>query len=231
MCGRFSRYKTWKEIWLQHQPLDGSVPNEELRPRSDIRPTTKIPIIRRRDSTNEGVSLRWGLIPAKWASAKPKYVNHNARFDRLLDMEWWSEPLAKKQTCLIPASGYYEWMVEELPPSKPGGKPKQIKHRYYFTPKQGDMLTFAGLWDRNDKIGPDTVESCTMITVEPNDYVAQFHDRMPAILPREHFAAWLKEPSLDLLRPAPVEFLEAVPVRNDIRDEDSLESLRTIALT
>ncbi|VTR94043.1 YoaM OS=Dictyoglomus thermophilum (strain ATCC 35947 / DSM 3960 / H-6-12) GN=DICTH_0452 PE=4 SV=1: DUF159 [Gemmata massiliana] len=56
-----------------------------------------------------------------------------------------------------------------------------------------------------------------MLTVSPNELVA-FHERMAAILPEEHFAAWLdpKETRsanlLPLLTPYPAEQMEAWPV-------------------
>src|SRR4029077_11795328 len=35
--------------------------------------------------------------------------------------------------------------------------------------------------------------TCTIITGEPNELVAQIHPRMPVILPEQHHAAWLGE--------------------------------------
>jgi putative SOS response-associated peptidase YedK len=35
--------------------------------------------------------------------------------------------------------------------------------------------------------------TCTIITGEPNELVAQIHPRMPVILPEEHHAPWLGE--------------------------------------
>jgi putative SOS response-associated peptidase YedK len=57
----------------------------------------------------------------------------------------------KRRHCLIPVSGYYEWK------STSGGR-----QPYYFTRRDGSVLTIAGLWDewRN----PDTnelIHSCT----------------------------------------------------------------------
>ena len=37
------------------------------------------------------------------------------------------------------------------------------------------------------------LRTCTIITGEPNELVAQIHPRMPMILPEEHHAAWLGE--------------------------------------
>src|SRR5438132_5294553 len=37
------------------------------------------------------------------------------------------------------------------------------------------------------------LRTCTIITGEPNELVAQIHPRMPVILPAQHHAAWLGE--------------------------------------
>jgi putative SOS response-associated peptidase YedK len=37
------------------------------------------------------------------------------------------------------------------------------------------------------------LRTCTIITGEPNELVAQIHPRMPVVLPEKHHAAWLGE--------------------------------------
>ena len=46
-------------------------------------------------------------------------------------------------------------------------------------------MTFAGLWDEwKDKTTGEVLKSCTMLITEPNDFVAEVHDRMPVVLIR-----------------------------------------------
>ena len=79
------------------------------------------------------------------------------------------------------------------------------------------MWAFAGLWERWQ--GPDgPVESCAILTTEANELVRPVHDRVPVILPRQHWAAWL-DPTLQeagelvpLLRPYPADAMRAYPV-------------------
>jgi len=57
--------------------------------------------------------------------------------------------------------------------------------------------------------------SCSIITLEPNSFIGEIHDRMPFILRNKTVKAWL-DPSLDdpdflleeLIRPYPAEQLE-----------------------
>jgi putative SOS response-associated peptidase YedK len=71
------------------------------------------------------------------------------------------------------------------------------------------------------------LETFTILTTTANELVRPFHDRMPVILDRADFAAWLvpsgeKERDLQLLRPCPAEAMTAAaanPYVNDARHE------------
>ena len=53
-------------------------------------------------------------------------------------------------------------------------------------------MTFAELWENwKDPGSGEWLRTCTIITGEPNELVAQIHPRMPVILPEQHHAAWL----------------------------------------
>ena len=73
--------------------------------------------------------------------------------------------------CLVPASGFYEWQSE--------GRRKQP---YYFYPRHEPLFALAALWER---------DTCSLITTEPDAAIRKVHDRMPLIVPRQSYAAWL----------------------------------------
>jgi len=87
----------------------------------------------------------------------------------------------KRHRCIIPANGYYEWIT------KPDGK-----QPYFISAPDGGVLSFAGLWDRwkNPETGEPTA-SCTIIVTDANALTRPIHDRMPVILDKADFAAWL----------------------------------------
>jgi len=93
--------------------------------------------------------------------------------------------------CIVPASGFYEWKAQ--------GRRKQP---FYFRPKNEPLIAFAALWER---------DTCSLITTEPDAVVGQVHDRMPLLLPRTAYAAWLAGSTSILEEPQPVE-LVAHPV-------------------
>jgi putative SOS response-associated peptidase YedK len=115
----------------------------------------------------------------------------------------------RKRRCLIPASGFYEWAALA------GEKRKQP---YCFRPRDERLpFAFAGLWERWE--GPDgPLERCAILTTEANELVRPVHDRMPVILPQQHWAAWLDSAQQEagelvpLLRPYPADALRAYPV-------------------
>jgi putative SOS response-associated peptidase YedK len=99
-----------------------------------------------------------------------------------------------------------------------------------FRRRDGRPFAFAGLWERwqpKDADDAAAVESCAVITTEANEVVQPVHNRMPVILRREDFGAWLDpatpaEKLLGLLGPYPAEEMVAVPVStavNNARNE------------
>jgi len=104
--------------------------------------------------------------------------------------------------------GYYEWR------GTPDGK-----QPYYFTRKDGALITVAGVHDEwNDPETGKMLRSCAMVITEPNAFVVQVHDRMPVILEPQNFAAWEQGDSKNaatLMRPAG-DVLQAWPVSRGV---------------
>ena len=87
-------------------------------------------------------------------------------------------------------------------------------------------MGLAGLWESwTDPETDEVVTTCTILTCPPNALMAELHDRMPVILDPADYGAWL-DPTrggLELLRPCPETWLEAVPVStrvNSPRNDD-----------
>jgi putative SOS response-associated peptidase YedK len=94
--------------------------------------------------------------------------------------------------------------------SDSGRKAAVVFHRRDCSP----LLTAAGLWDEwKDRQTGETLSSCTMIITEPNEFVAEVHDRMPVLLTEAQFAPWLSgEAGGGILKPAPNDYLQRWPV-------------------
>ena len=84
------------------------------------------------------------------------------------------------------------------------------------------MFALAGIWDRwRDPATDEWIESCCIVTCEPNELTERFHDRMPVILRDEDYDAWLigtLDQALDLLRPYHADEMRAFPVSREVNN-------------
>lgn len=205
MCGRFTREYTWSQIHAMYSLIPAS-PTSNFQPRYNICPTTEIDVVVRRDNARAVVPMRWGLIPSWWSKSLKEFklATFNARAETVAEKPMFRDSF-KKRRCLIPASGYYEWKTT------PEGK-----QPYYFTRRDGQLITIAGLWSNwKDKAAGEDLKSSTMVITEPNKFVAEFHDRMPVILEAKNFEQWEQGDVKDaaaLMKPASEKLLQKWPV-------------------
>ena len=195
MCGRFTTKMTWAEIVALYR-LTMEAPPHNMPPRYNVCPTDPVDVVRERDGNRELVSMRWGLVPRWWSKTLKdvRMATFNARAETVETKPFFRDAF-KRNRCLIPMSGYYEWQ------DTPTGK-----QPWYFTAGDGSpiLTAAAGLWDsrKNPETGQPLL-SCTMIITEPNSFVATLHDRMPVLLTEKQFEPWLSgEAGAEYLKPA-----------------------------
>jgi putative SOS response-associated peptidase YedK len=84
-------------------------------------------------------------------------------------------------------------------------------------------LTVAALWDRwKNKETDERITSCAMIITEPNDFVAEVHDRMPVLLEPGQFDHWLTASmGIEDLKPAPNDYLRRWAVSKRVSSSKS----------
>ena len=219
MCGRFTYRLTWPElVRLYRLTLDA--PARNTQPRYNICPTTNIDVVFERDGRRELSPMRWGLIPSWWSKPlkEMRVATFNARAETVADKPMFRDAF-RRTRCLIPASGYYEWQ------DTPDGK-----QPYYFTRRDGQPITIAGLWDTwRDKQAAETIKSAAMVITDANEVVGELHDRMPVILEQDQFEPWLSGAAgVEILTPAANDVLQRWPVSrrvNSSRADDGDASL------
>lgn len=201
MCGRFVQHYTWHQIVDHFEVVDE--PRRNLRPRYNIAPTTKVDAIRNGGGGREIQSMRWGLVPVWWKKElKEVPATFNARAETITEKPMWRS-VFKKNRCIIPASGFYEWTG-----------PKGDKQPHFFSAANGSpTLAIAGLWDRWKAPDGQALLSCTMVVTEKSEWMADYHDRMPVLLNDTQFEGWL-DGSLgtEVLKPAAEGALREWPV-------------------
>ena len=200
MCGRFNLRTNLSTV---ADVFDVAPRQVELPFRYNIAPTQTLVAIRQDEDERELFEPRWGLIPS-WA--KDMSIGNrmiNARCETVAEKPAFRAAF-KRRRCIIPASGFYEWKGKK--------SPKQPVHIHMMT---DSVFGFAGLWETWK--GPDgPIESCTIITTEPNELTAEVHDRMPVILHSEDYLAWLASDDSEELRglliPYPADEMTMEPV-------------------
>jgi len=204
MCGRFRLGKGREAL----KEYFGAETDVEWSPRYNIAPTDQIPTVRQNPSrpARELSLMRWGLIPywAKDAAIGARTIN--ARSETAATTPAFRDAL-KLRRCLIPADGFYEW--KKLP---------KVRQPYCFTLQDNSIFGFAGIWDRWKDADGKIIESCSILTGQPNPLAATIHDRMPVILPPENYDLWLDPGFKDtqeisgMLKPYDSALMKAYPV-------------------
>ena len=89
---------------------------------------------------------------------------------------------------------------------------------------KAELIAFAGLYERwRDQEGGE-IDTVVILTCPANRKVSALHDRMPVVLPSEHFEAWLDvkqttpEAAQKLLLPAPDDLFETIEMHPKIND-------------
>ena len=211
MCGR--KYNlpslSW-EIYRQLFDLGVSVPPSNFPPNYNIAPTHDVPVVYNRDGNRVLNTMRWGLLPFWAKEYKVGYRMINAKAETLEEKRSFS-PSLKSRRCIIPVSGFYEWKRFS----------KTEKQAYAITSKDNAPLLMAGIWTSNSQIEPDTtIQSYAVITREPNELVADIHNRMPAILDERQISTWLEDDWQDakacLAAPYPSDKMKTFAVSNEV---------------
>ena len=212
MCGRFVliqvghigvRFSAVARYPSEYRPDLRKLPDFLEQPRYNIAPTQQVFTVTNEQGERGIEPMRWGLVPS-WAKDGQKLpLNINARDDRMATGGFWRRPF-RRQRCLVPADGYYEWTG-----------PKSDRTPVYIRRKDERLFAFAGLYDiwRHPNTG-EVTRSCAIVTTSPSPSLEKIHNRMPAILSSEAEALWLDpltqdvEPLSALIHPFPDEELE-----------------------
>jgi len=203
MCGRFTI--TLEPAFFQQELELGNLPSEWV-PRYNAAPGQSIPVVKDGES-RDVTMLCWGLVPHWAKDISIGYKMINARSETLQVKPSFKNAF-KSRRCLILADGFYEW---QQPVAK--GTPKAP---FRFTLKDGSPFAFAGLWESWHSPENEDLQTCTIITCQPNELLAPIHNRMPVILDRQSCREWLvekpEEELAGLLKPYPPEAMTGYPV-------------------
>jgi putative SOS response-associated peptidase YedK len=207
MCGRVVQKTPLGEIRVLFETVN-------LTPNSpsyfNAAPTQVLPVVRLDQQGRRSLDLlRWGLIPfwAKDATIGARCIN--AMSETVAEKPAFREAFRRGRRCLVPVDEFYEWQ-----------KTPRGKQPYLIGMADGSPLALTGLWEtwKDPQAGGEVVQTFTVLTTEPNELCAPIHNRMPVILGRENWPAWLGEVDvpqdelLGMLRPYPARLMRAHPL-------------------
>lgn len=120
----------------------------------------------------------------------------------------------RSKRCLVIASGFYE-----------GPEKEKLDKPFYISKKNGELFSFAGIWDSwTDPETGEVSNTFGIITVAPNSMSQQIgHHRSPLILSKKDEQKWLDdrlplEEVLGLLKPYPGEEFKADPISIKVKN-------------
>ncbi|SCF11967.1 SOS response-associated peptidase [Micromonospora mirobrigensis] len=202
MCGRYATTRSSGDLSALFESYDET--GGGLGPDHNVAPTDRVPLVRLDPAGHRALGLaRWGLVPHWAASTAGAARMINARAETVATSRAYASSFARRR-CLVPADGWYEWVRTA------GGK-----QAYYLTPADGSVLALAGIW--SPRTLPDGTELTTfsVLTTAATGELAEVHERMPLLLPRQRWASWLA-PATDpgaLLTPPSREWLAGLEIR------------------
>jgi putative SOS response-associated peptidase YedK len=183
MCGKFTQMSSWQEVHAFSHPLAVKQPADQAVVSTPMRFAN----IMRLDAQGERVlvAMRWGFAgKGDRAPTRPRHMH--ARSETIDTLPTFRESFARARGILM-VETFNEG--EELP----NGKTRQ----WVITPQDGEPIAIAVICDQWIN-GAETLETFIQVTVPANELISRITDRMPAILPRESWAAWLGETGASL---------------------------------
>jgi putative SOS response-associated peptidase YedK len=232
MCGRYASSRRPEDL-VEEFEIDKVDVKETLVPDYNVAPTKQVYAVVERPPKEEAAeppqperqlrTVTWGLVPF-WAK-DPAIGNKmiNARMETVHEKPAFRRAFASRR-CLLPADGYYEWYATSQ--KNKSGKP--LKQPFFIHPADGSVMAMAGLYEiwRDPTRADDDPErfkwTCTVITTTAEDELGRIHDRMPLLVERDRYDAWLDPTTSDperlkeLLVPAAPGRLEAYPVSTSV---------------
>jgi len=205
MCGAYGfSVKDEREVYDRFGVMNKLA---DFKPRWNMRIGQMNPVISMTADGAQITYMYWSFLPS-WAREKRlKFSTFNARDDRLLESTVYKSAVVN-QRCIIPATHFFEPDKIHYP------KPPHPWH--LFRLKDQEIFGLAGLYNAwTDPKTGEQLYTYTIITTKPNAVVGAYHDREPAILPRNEEKQWLNpditEPQqvLPLLKPFPPETMES----------------------
>src|SRR5215510_5920271 len=210
MCGRYRLTRRRMLEIEQYYGVDNVNDLDIWERQFNIPPREMALIVFERNGKRHLTAELWSLLPpsAKRLDFANEVSTFNAKAETLPEKPTFRNAFLTRR-CVVPAEAFYEWIG-----------PKRKRQPLHISRRDGNFLSMAGLYSYWKPEGSEgrPIPTFTVVTVEPNQWMARIHNRMPAILPDDGIETWL-DPTLSdldrlraLLKAPPENFLDSYPV-------------------
>ena len=218
MCGRFVSSSSAEDIAAYFDVEE--VSEKLLEPSTNVAPSSDVYVVSEQGGVRRLEPMHWGLVPFWAKDIKIGNRMTNARSETIAEKNSFRNAF-KKRRCIIPVDGFYEWKKVE------GQKKKQP---YYIHRPDDEPYAFAGLWeiwkpkDADGNESGEELHSCTIITGDANEKMAEIHHRQPIMLAPDDWSEWLDDEHHEtetlgrLLVPAPSRLITFQPVSTEVNN-------------
>lgn len=170
MCGRYTLRCSDEDALIRGLPFDAfSDIRIEFRPRYNIGPGQRSPIIYLVDGEPVLADAQWGITRTRGG------IVVNARSESARTSKAFEEAF-RMGRCVVPADGFYEWRREE-----------DVNQPYLFESEDGALFLIAALREEG---------RYAILTRDASEEVRPIHDRMPVLLTKTDVVKWLEDGSI-----------------------------------
>ena len=174
MCGRFELKTKFDKFPNNLKEIYPSGSHIKYETQNLFRPNDHVLVIKN-EGTIKFSFMTWGFI-SPWAKDpydKKSPRPFNARLETVEEKKLFSRSWQQKR-CLIPSSGFFE-------------KKHLIRKENYET------FWLGGIWSKWTSPDGAQLESCCVLTTEPNALVKPLHHRMPVVVPDGYEEQWSEQ--------------------------------------
>jgi putative SOS response-associated peptidase YedK len=166
--------------------LGAGVP-KGVKPRYNIVPASKTPVVVHSGTKTELVSMRWGLVTegAKDFNAIFRYKTFNIMAEKVFSKATWDKAVHERR-CIIPVNGFYMVRADDA------------GEAYFFNDPEGSLMALAGVYTPGSDPDDPNQRTFTLLTTESNETMPLPFKRMPLVLRKENESIWIDRSVTDL---------------------------------
>lgn len=199
MCGRYRR-KSDKQKIAEAFHVRTSLDDLDFAPSDDIAPGSFQPVVYLNDEGQPDMELMY------WGFTFPQRFTFNTRSESVLKPGLWKASFEERR-CIVPADAFFEWKRLH----------KKNNPKYEITVPGREPFALAGIWSKWKTKDGSLVPTVSIITSEPNEAMAEIHDRQPVILEPGDLKEWFlatERPPVHLLRITPADEMKVELVQS-----------------